>query len=111
MSFIPETAAQTELRGLLGESIPSGGTDEDTMVSSALVQAWIDSSSTLTRAAIKGWKFKKAAWANLVNVTDGAASREFGQLIANADLMIEMYTEDAQGPSLGRSRVGKIVRS
>lgn len=106
-----ETAAATTLRGMIGETIPSGGTADDTLVSESQLEAWIAGSTSLDRAAISGWEFKLAEWVGLVNVSDGAASRSFSDLMDHAKYMISYYTSKAEGPTAGRSRVGKIVRS
>jgi len=107
-----ETATVRNLRGLLGESIPEGGNASDTMVSEEQLQAWLDDNpNNIDGAALSGWKYKMAHWAGLVNVVDGAASRNFSDLMEHAESMIKMYTKLAAGPTTGRARVGKITRS
>ncbi len=106
-----EAADITELRLYLGEPIPEGGTAADTMFTDSQVGKWFDEAPNMDAAAYRGWKAKKAHFANLVNVTDGAASREMSDLLKNADNMIVMYRRTSVGVTAGRSRVGKIVRS
>lgn len=100
----------TSLRLLLGETIPPGGTDEDTLFTDQQIGIWVDSNPDEERAAYDGWRAKAAQFANLVNVTDGAASRELGDLLTNARQMVSMYARSTSGPTEGRSRVGRIVR-
>lgn len=101
----------TELRVMLGESISADGTEADSMFTSEQLGKWITvSSENLNIAAVKGWQAKMANFAGLVNVTDGAASREFSDLMDHAEVMVKMYSKLSLGPTAGRSRVGKIVR-
>lgn len=74
------------------------------------ITSWIAEASSLEGAALTGWRRKAAHWANLVNVTDGAASREFSDLYTHAESMIKFYGKLALGPTAGRSRVGRIIR-
>jgi len=105
------TQAQiTDVREMLGESVPQGGSEADTMFPNDRVTAWIDGSTSLEGAALSGWRAKAAHFANLVNVTDGAASREMSDLLDHALAMIKLYTGLSRGPAYGRSRVGKIIR-
>jgi len=101
----------TELRAAIGEIIPTDGTEDDTMFSDDLIGGWIDATSSLDAAALIGWKRKKAEWAGLVNVTDGAASRAFSDLLGHANSMIADLEDTLAGPTFGRTRIGKIVRS
>lgn len=101
----------TELRVMLGESITAESPEADSMFTNEQLGKWITASSdNLNIAAVKGWQAKMANFAGLVNVTDGAASREFSDLMDHAEVMVKMYSKLALGPTVGRSRVGKIVR-
>lgn len=100
----------SELRGMLGERIPQGGTSADTLFDDDQIVRWIESNPSLERAAFDGWRAKAAEFANLVSVTDGAASREFSDLLKNAKDMASLYQRSSDGPTEGRARVGRIVR-
>lgn len=100
----------TNLRAMLGESIPEGGSESDTLFTEDQIRSWIDSNPDLERAAYEGWRIKAAQYANLVNVTDGASSREFSDLLKNATEMVKMFAKSSAGPTEGRTRVGRIVR-
>jgi len=108
MAATPEQI--TQLRLLIGEPIPTGGSEDDTLFTDLQVRSWIDSNPDMERAAYDGWRAKAAQFANLVNVTDGASSREFGDLLDNARAMVTMYSRSSTGPTEGRARVGRIVR-
>ena len=100
-----------EVRENIGEVIPEGGTESDTLFTDEQIIKWINDTSSLDAASLKGWKKKMADFANLVNVTDGAAARTFSDLFEHARQMVALYTDLAVGPTAGRARVGKIVRS
>lgn len=100
----------TEVREMIGETIPPGGSDVNTMFTDERVTAWINGSSSLEGAALRGWRAKAAEFSNLVNVTDGAASREMSDLLKNALEMVKQYNGLSRGPAFGRTRVGKIIR-
>jgi hypothetical protein len=100
------------LRLLLGEQVPEGGTDKDTLFTdSQIEQLLLETGNNLDRAAYEGWRIKAAHFANLVNVVDGNAVREMSDLYKNAESMIRVYLRSASGPTEGRTRVGKIVRA
>ena len=100
----------TALRALLGEQIPEGGTEADTLFSDELLSSWLLVNPDIERAAYDGWRAKAAEMANLVNVTDGAAVREFSDLHEHALNMVRLYQRSSAGPTEGRTRVGRIVR-
>jgi hypothetical protein len=106
------TAAEiATLRGLLGESIPEDGDETDTMFSDADLGVLIDEAPNMDRAAMQGWRNKAANFANLVNVVDGASSRDFSDLLDNAMQMVKLYTRsDGSGLTQGRTTIGRSVR-
>lgn len=100
-----------ELRENLAEVIPEGGEDTDTLFTNAKLTKWLESGISLNQASLRGWQAKLGHYAGLVDVADGASSRKMGDLFDHAERMIKMYTGLVKGPTAGRSRVGKIVRS
>lgn len=99
------------LRALLGEQIPEGGSATDTLFSDAEIVDLLETEGSVERAALGGWRVKAAHFANLVNVTEGNASREMSDLLKNAQEMIKLYTRSSTGPTEGRTRVGRIRRA
>jgi hypothetical protein len=95
----------SEVREMIGETDTTASLFTDDQIT-----AWIDAADSLEAAALTGWQRKAAHWAGLVNVTDGAAAREFSDLFDHAVAMIKVFTKLAS-PTAGRTRVGKIVRS
>lgn len=100
----------TQLRLLIGEAIPEGGSEGDTLFLDSQVRDWVDTNPDMERAAYDGWRAKAASFANLVDVADGASSRKLSDLLTNARQMVAMYARSSTGPTEGRARVGRIVR-
>ncbi len=109
---VAETAMQKTLRGLVGETLADGADASESMVTAELLDAWLEASgNNLNKAALLGWQFKLAHWANLVTVIDGASTRQFSDLMGHAQDMIGYYTDLTSGAARSRrTRVGKIVR-
>lgn len=99
-----------QLRMILGETIPEGGTESDTMFTDAEIQQFLDSNPSQERAAYDGWLVKAARYANLVDVTEGNASRKMSDLHAHALDMVAQYRRASEGPTEGRTRIGRIRR-
>jgi len=99
------------LRQLLGENIPEGGTEDDTMFSDEQIEDFLNQgNSDIDASAYYGWKAKMAELANLVNVTEGNSSREMGELHKAAKRMTDMYAGFAPTSGRGRVKVGRIRR-
>lgn len=104
------TSAQ-RLRALIGESIPAGKTDADTMFSEAEVADLLEEAfGDVNGAAYYGWREKAANYARLVNVNEGNAARELSDLHRQALRMMDRYVGYVETPSRGRARMGRIVR-
>lgn len=101
-----------ELRQLLGETVPEGGTADDTMFSDEEIGNFlVRGDGDLDRAAYEGWRAKAAALSNLVDTTEGNSSRKFSQLLDNATDMVKLYQRSSSGPTEGRARIGRITRA
>lgn len=103
-------ADNIKLRQLLGEDIPDGGTDEDTMFTDQEIIDLLDSNPDVERAAYEGWRAKAARFASLVDTTEGNSQKKFSQLLDNAESMVKLYLRSSVGPTEGRTRVGRIRR-
>lgn len=100
------------LRGLLGEPVPEGGTQNDTLFTDEVINdLLLKANGDLDRAAFEGWRHKAAHFANLVDVTEGNSSRAMSDLLKNAESMVRYYLRSSSGPTEGRTRVGRIRRS
>ena len=110
-----------EVRLLLGEPIPDGGDETDTMFTDTEVLHFVGkatgSDHIPEQAAYHGWLAKMAQFANLVTVNEGNASREATELHRNAQRMVtrfEPYVSGSPGnevaASKGRARIGQMVR-
>lgn len=104
------TTAQ-QVRALIGESIPSSGTAADTMFTDNEIDDFLELGFNDVRAAAHyGWLEKAANYANLVNVNEGNAARELGELHRQALRMAERYAGYVPTPGRGRARIGQLRR-
>lgn len=99
-----------ELRQLLGEDIPTGGSDADTLFKDEEILHYLEQNPDVERAAYQGWRVKAARLSNLVDTTEGNVQRKFSQLLDNANTMLRTYQRSSEGPTEGRTRVGRITR-
>lgn len=107
MAWTPED----QLRGLLGETIPTGGTDADTYFTDVqIANMLLESQGSITRAAYAGWQMKAAYYADLVNVTEGNSVRQMSDLQNHALAMVKMYAGESSDLTAGRTRVGRVRR-
>lgn len=106
-----------KLRSLLGETIPDGGSDADTLFTDAEIDQFLadapvtpEGDVNVERAAYEGWRVKAARLSSLVDTTEGNAQRKFSQLLDNAMEMVKHYSRSSGGPTEGRTRIGRISR-
>mgnify|MGYP000863853550 CR=1 FL=1 len=103
---------EQKLRIHLGEQIPEGGEDKDTMFSDQEIAFFLEEGfGDPKAAAYHGWLAKMANFTNLVNVSEGNAARELGELHKSAQRMVDRYSGYATTPSRGRARIGYISRT
>ena len=99
-------------RALLGEAIPTGGDETDTMFTDAEIEDFLEQGyDSAFAAAYYGWMEKAANYAALVNVNEGNAAREMSDLHRQAMRMADRYVGYVETPSRGRARMGNIVRA
>lgn len=108
--------AQAKLRQLLGEEVPQGGTEDDTLFTNEEIEDFlgdtpVEDEDGLERAAYEGWRVKAAKLSSLVDNTEGNVQRKFSQLLDNALDMVKMYHRASGGPTEGRTRVGRARRA
>lgn len=100
-----------EVRELLNEDIPAGGTEADTLFTDAQIQGWIDATSDTDSAVVIGWRAKAAKYADLVDTSEGTSKRAMSDLHEHALAMLKAYTDAGAGGTGGRTRQHKIVRT
>lgn len=104
------TEAQ-RVRALIGEAIPGGKTEADTMFSNDEIDDMLEEGfDDVNAAAYFGWREKAANYAALVDVNEGNAARTMSDLHRQALRMMDRYVGYVNTPSRGRARMGKIVR-
>lgn len=86
------TADEALLRVYLGEPIPEGGSDADTMLSHAQVTDLLArNGGQVVAATVEGWGMKAAQYASQVDVTDPDGSRQLSQLHRQALTQLETW--------------------
>lgn len=99
------------LRRLLGEEIPEGGDESDTLFTDATITDLLTlSGDNVERAAYEGWRIKAARLSDLVDITEGNASRAMSDAHAHALDMVKHFQRSSGGPTEGRTRIGNIRR-
>lgn len=102
---------EERLRVKLGQEIPVGGTDQDTMFTDEQIEDLLEETNNdISAAAYWGWDAIAAKYVHLVSVSEGNASREMTELHRNALRMRDRYAGYVVTPSRGRARIGKLVR-
>lgn len=101
---------EDKLRQLLGEQVPPGGSESDTLFTLEEINDLLSENGDMERAAFEGWRVKAAKLSNLVDSTEGNSQRKFSQLHSQALDQIKIYMRSSPGPTEGRARVGRAVR-
>lgn len=102
------------LRSLLGEEIPTGGSEADTLFTDEKINDLLTAAGgDADLAAASGWRVKAAHYADLVDVAEGNSSRAMSDLHKNALAMARAFGGDAAvgvGTASGHVVIGKIER-
>ena len=99
------------VREEIGEVIPAGGAESDTMFTDDQIQAWIDEEETLNEAIARGWRAKAAQYADLVDTAEGTSKRSMSDLSANALRMAASFSgATGAGVPERTTRLRPIVR-
>lgn len=64
----------------------------------------------IEQAAAEVWRWKAAKAADLVDVTEGNASRAMSDLSGQAMAMVKHFENSRSGPTEGRTTIGRIRR-
>lgn len=112
---MPLTSSE-KLRQLLGEQVPEGGAEADTLFTDEEIEDLLEGvadgdKDAMERAVYQGWRVKAAKLSNLVDTTEGNVQRKFSQLLKNAQDMIKLYGRTSGGNTEGRARVGRARRA
>ena len=101
------SAATDRIRQLLGEEIPIGGSDTDTLFLDGQIDDLLVTEGSVDAAVAEGWRIKAAKLATLVDTAEGTSKRAMSDLHKNALAMFESYTG---GASAGKTRIHKLER-
>lgn len=99
------------LREYLSDPTPESGDEDPPMFSDARLEAMLArADGDPERAAADGWKMKAANYAEMVDVTEGNASRAMSDLQDHALNMSKTFEKSRSGPTEGRTTIGRIRR-
>lgn len=111
--MIPTPELRKELRELLDDEIPSGGTEANTDFTDAQIDRLIESATNLHAAAAEGWRRKAGKIQKKIGLIasyqDGTERYDYVNLTTalNAAMsMVKMYDELAARPFLGSYMLG-----
>lgn len=97
------------LRLDIDDAMPTDGSEpifSDAQLLDALDQAY----GNEERAAAIVWRWKAAMSADMVDVTEGNASRAMSDLQDHALGMVKHFEQSRSGPTEGRTTIGRIRR-
>lgn len=104
------TPDEARLRLMLGEKIPTDGTEADTLFSDAEITDLLLRNGSVEDSLGEGWNTKAAIFASLVDTIEGSSRRAMSDLHNQALKMVALY-EGSNAISPAVTRVHKIVRS
>jgi len=98
------------LRDRLGERIPDGGSEADTMFTNHQLSDLLDRNDGDLEAAIfEGWQIKVAEFSNLVDTTEGTSKRSMGDLRSQAQAILDELRDSS--PTNRRTRIHTLRRN
>jgi len=97
------------LRALIGESIPEGGQDSDTLFSVDEIADLLTRHGTVEKSLGEAWEMKAAKLSNLVDVYEGDQRRLLSQSARQALEMAKYFT-GKDGVGTPKTRVHRIRR-
>lgn len=83
------------LRIYLGETVPEGGSDIDTMFTDEEIDTFLTSTGSSEEAAALGWNAKAASLSHLVDMAEGSSRRSLRQRWENAMAMAKYWSDRA----------------
>lgn len=96
------------VRELLGEQIPAGGSETDTMFTNARLLDILATTGDIESATAEGWRIKAAEYADLVDTSEGTSKRAMSDLHQHALRMADSYVASVTRRTGTRTR--PIVR-
>jgi hypothetical protein len=101
------------LRALLGEDIPAGGSETDTLFADAEISELVSVWGSAESAKARGWEIKAARLSHLVDITEGSTNRSMSKAFDHALKMAQSLSKGeigGAGSGMGNVRVHRIVR-
>lgn len=98
-----------ELRVRIGERIPEGGADTDTLFTDAELTVLLDQVADITAGTALGWEFKAAELARLVDVAEADSTRYLSQRWKHAKSMADKWTKKVDDAAALRTAVTGVA--
>lgn len=101
------------LRALLGEDIPPGGADTDTLFKDTEIASLVSVWGSADAAKARGWEVKAARLADLVDITEGSTARRMSKAFDHALGMAKALNagDIGSGPgTVGNAHLHRIER-
>lgn len=101
-----DVSAADLVRLQCGESIPSGGSDADTMFTDDQIQTFLDmNNQSVNGATANAWRVKAANFASQVDVTEGNSQRKMSQAYQQAKSQATYWANQPDNNAyIGKSR-------
>lgn len=109
---VPTAEQRSHIRSLLGERIPVGGTEADTLFTDVeIISFFALGKENIRKSVYEGWLAKAAELSNLVDTAEGNYSRKFSQALDQANSMVKYYGRISGSDPTLRVRIGTIQRT
>jgi hypothetical protein len=96
---------EERLRKLLGESIPDGGSEDDTLFKDDEITDLIDRAGSVDDALAEGWAMKAGMLVTLVTTVEGSSTRKLSDAYTHALAQAKLYGGEDGTITTGTGRV------
>jgi hypothetical protein len=108
---VPDSDLNVEnLRQYLGEPIPLGGDESDTLFTDAQLEQLILDTGDWEHALNQGWAQKAASYAGLVDTAEGTSKRSLSDLHRHALDMVNLYAPGGGSGPPSQAVIHPIIR-
>lgn len=99
----------SRVRALIGEAIPVGGTEADTLFTDEQIDDLLTRHTTVSGSLAEAWQMKAAALSDMVDVKEGDSAEHLSQMHKQALEMVKHYSNQG-GVGQPVTRITKIIR-
>lgn len=106
---MPAILSIDRFRFRLGERIPDGGDENDTLFTNVELEEIKESAADDEEAVLLGWQAKLATLSTMVDVTEGPTTRRLSQAFGHAQTMVEKLGSTS-APAPSKTTIHRIQR-